>query len=316
MFRGLLILSFQVGACAAVGSLTVTPCMCQAQALKTTRACWTAYEDARQHEQAAQLREAKHLWQACANAACGSRLRETCATKSSQLDSDIPSIVPIVTDSAGAPRLDIEVRMDGRLLASRLDGRALPIDPGLHEFIFNALGGASVTQTLLVAQGQRNLPVLVSFADKRPSHAASRRAAPTDEQSQTRPAAQPTEASAARLRLTSPATSGPSVLPYVLGGTGLAGLGGFAWLVAWGRQDNDRLQSCSPNCSRASLDHIRTLYVASDISLGIAIAALGAATWLLITQGRASDKAPRETAFNVHLQPTRSGALANFAGSF
>jgi hypothetical protein len=83
----------------------------------------------------------------CAKATCGGLLKQQCTNLYMQLESDIPSVVPLVTDDAGAPRVDVQVTMDGEVLTSRLDGRSLRVDPGLHEFSFSADTASSRRRT-------------------------------------------------------------------------------------------------------------------------------------------------------------------------
>ena len=84
-----------------------------------------------------------------------------------QLESDIPSVVPLVSDENGEPRVDVQVTIDNELLTSRLDGRALPIDPGMHEFSFTADGAVLATQRLMIVQGQRNRPIAITLQKRR-----------------------------------------------------------------------------------------------------------------------------------------------------
>ncbi len=140
---------------------------------KERRACEIAYKNALQLEQSAHLRQARDLLLSCAKSACGSSLRQRCTVRYAQLESDIPSVVPLVTTEAGEPRVDVPVTMDGEQLTPRLDGRALPVDPGLHEFSFTADGAVINTQKVMIVQGQRNRPIAVSMRpDKRGPRAA------------------------------------------------------------------------------------------------------------------------------------------------
>ena len=131
---------------------------------KGPAACMALYDNADRDAQSGHLREARGLLIGCARAACGHALLTACSTKFTQLDTvDVPSIRPAVTDLSGAARSDVQVRMDGELLAAHLDGQALPVDPGMHEFSFETQGGQSSTQKILIVQGEqgRALPVLV-----------------------------------------------------------------------------------------------------------------------------------------------------------
>jgi hypothetical protein len=131
--------------------------------------CTIAYNSAQERVQAGQLVAADQLLQSCANPVCGSPLWQECALKDTELRSITPSIVPLVTDETGQPQVDVQVKIDGALLSSRLDGRALRIDPGTHELSFSNASGVFATEKISVARGQRNRPVAVSLrtADKR-----------------------------------------------------------------------------------------------------------------------------------------------------
>ena len=298
---------------------------------KAGGACVVAYKNAQQLEKSAQLRLAHETLRGCVKASCGA-LRQKCMAQYAMLESDIPSVIPVVTDSAGAPRTDVQVTMDGELLTSQLDGRALPIDPGLHTFVFSAEASVFATTKIMIAQGEHNRAISVSMRspDKRgASIAAAGRSvatggATTDEPP---PPAEPAPAPKKAPRPSSTeaayaepaptvASHGSSVAPYVLGGIGLAGLGAYGMFTYWGKKDNERLSECAPNCRPESLDHIRKLYLVADISLGVGIVGLGAATWVALSAGSSKEKTPSESAYVVDVQPAPNGAYATVSGSF
>jgi len=353
--RNLISRTLQIGAVGAAILLCATPGTSEPdKAEKATgrKACKEAFKTAQQLEQGAHLRQARDSLQACAKATCSAFMRQECTRRYSQLGSDIPSVVPVVTDAAGVPRVDVQVTMDGELLTARLDGRALPVDPGVHEFSFSADGGVIATQKIMIVQGQRNQPISVALrsTDKRgqkralaasvtvPSTVDAKTGAfdkppldnsePTPERVATeRPSdkAAPgksavksgTEASFEDIQTTeAPAKSGPSTLAYVLGGAGLVGVTTGAALIYWGRKDNSALSQCSPFCQQSSLDHIKTMYLAGDIALGVGIAALGVSTVLFATSSSSKEKPLTQAAYSVDVQPTRSGAFATVSGSF
>jgi hypothetical protein len=317
---------------------------------KERRACENAYKSALQLEQSAHLRQAKDLLLSCSKIVCGSVLRQRCVARYGQLDSDIPSVVPLVTTETGEPRVDVQVTIDGEPLTPHLDGRSLPVDPGLHEFSFTADGAVISTQKIMIVQGQRNRPITVSLrpADKHAARTALGPALPAggadaktalDKPAADRAAAvekpereallpekgapdktadNPPDSSAAETPPAEPRSSGPGALPYVIGVTGLAGVGGYGLLVSWGRKDNAELAQCAPNCSPGSIEHIRKLYLAADISLGVGIAAVGSAATGLIVGGSSSpkDEGARHPAYVVVVRPTPSGAFASVSGSF
>jgi len=97
---------------------------------------------------------------------------------------------------------------------------------------------------------------------------------------------------------------------YVLLGTSLAGVAGYGVLTYWGRKDNDKLAVCSPDCAQSDVDHIDRLYLGANLSLGVGVAALLGGAYVM-WRNHHSYSLER-----VAVEPTRSGALATFSGSF
>ncbi|HTQ42166.1 MAG TPA: hypothetical protein VMI75_05355 [Polyangiaceae bacterium] len=290
-------------------------------------ACASTYEDAVAHQQAGHLREARTLALQCARAACGT-LQRKCAASAEQLRSDIALIAPVVTDEKGTPLVDVQVKMDQQPLTSRLDGHELAVDPGLHDLTVTAKVGkwpgheVTATRKVMIVQGQRGpLTIALSASDEgstAPAPASTATAAAPsapaapEEPSSTEPAPEAPRADAAPV---STQHHGLSAWPFVIGGVGVLGLGAGALLTYWGKTDNDALSSCSPSCAPSSVDHIRRLYLAADISFGVGGAALGVAALLFATSHPGSHEvAPSTAVFDV--RPTRSGAVASFQGVF
>jgi len=62
-----------------------------------------------------------------------------------------------------------------------------------------------------------------------------------------------------------------------------------------------------------SVDHVRRIYLASDVALGAGLAAFGTGViWLIAGSGPSKEKSPY--AFDV--KPSSAGALATVSGSF
>jgi hypothetical protein len=327
------------------------------------KACVAAFNAAQQRAQSGHLREARESFSVCARPSCGDFLRQECTTRYTQLDADIPSVVPIVTDENGAPRVDVQVTMDGEMLTPQLDGRALPVDPGMHEFSFST-DGSVFSGKILIVEGQRNRTISVSLhptGDKQthkgsaaPKRAVALEASTPEEQSKTvitpisntrkktaaetaeteeapakkpdlaaHPEAEEAEGSAAGATPAAETTAeghprhGASKMTYVLAAAGLAGIGGYGLLTYWGRKDNDNLGSCSPGCGQGQIDHIRRVYLGADVSLGVGVAALGAAYWVYaVTRAPKEEQASTQEAYRMDVQPSRAGAVATFSGSF
>lgn len=278
-------------------------------------ACASNYEDALRHQQAGHLREARTLALQCARAACGG-LQKKCAASADQLRAAIAWIAPVVTDDKGAPIVDAQVKMDQWPLTSRLDGRELPVDPGVHELTVTAKIGrwpgheVSATRKVMIVQGQHG-PINIAL----PAPEEEEPAASASTSTYTPPTADdvthgdPAPVAASR--------HGISAWPFVVGGVGALALGAGALLTYWGKTDDDALSRCSPSCAPSSVDHIRKLYLAADVSFGVGGVALGVAALLLATShpGASHEGAPSSTA-RFDLLPTRSGAVASFHGVF
>jgi hypothetical protein len=304
---------------------------------KACMAAYTAYKSALDREKAGKLREARELLQTCEQAGCAG-LVPKCSQKYTQLGTQMPSVVPVVTDDSGAPHVDIQVKMDGELLTQQLDGKGLPIEAGLHEFTFGTETGVFATEKIMIVEGQRNRTIAVVL------HTGEKKAAEsTPEPEEAKGAAQadvkPAAAEASSLvdkgerapsekekAADEPRVTGSehwampkSAFPYLLGGVGIAAVGAGALMTLWGKKDNDALVSgCgqTQSCAQSSVDHVRTLYLASDIAIGAGVVALGVTTWLFASSRTMEQKPAPAAAYKVDVQPTRSGAFASVSGSF
>ncbi len=330
-----------IGVCgaSAVALLALLAAPARAERLGDERACVTAFRKAKEHEGAGKLQESKDQLMSCAQAPCSSFIRQQCSSRYNQLEADTPSVVLIVTDASGSPRGDVQVRMDGEAFAQQLDGRALSVDPGMHEFSFAADGVVFATQKIMIVQGQRNRFITAllraggSKSQRRmvaeaPAEKSAKKVAKTDdEETEEAPAAKSSSKSVAAIVDTksndeeeskteeAPKKSG-SVLPYLFTGLGIASLGAGAALTYWGIKDNNRMKTeCAPNCLPATVTHVKQLYLASDIALGVGVASIAAAFWTHMMNRHAEEKATEE-ALRVDVVPSSSGGFAAVSGTF
>jgi hypothetical protein len=301
--------------------------------MSTGNSCVDAYKGAQAKEQSAHLREARDLLLECAKSTCSKLLREQCRVRYTQLEEDIPSVVPLVTDESGAPSVDVQVKLDGKPFSQRIEGSSLPVDPGVHEFSFEKDGDVFATQRVMIVQGQRNRPISVSLRSSgKPSgkltlaasNPGSRKEmvaqAPVVAQSESSTSKADKEEDDIAAPETQPAPKHHrSWVPYALATVGVVGLAGFGLGTYWGLKDNADLKTCSMLCDPSAVDHIHRVYLAANISLGVGIAALGAATVLWITHPDSTakeDGASERSAYQFGVSPTNTGAVAALSGSF
>jgi len=320
--------AFRIGACGVVVLLCATRGNSEPEPL-TKRACKVAYKNALAREESGRLREAKELFSQCSSATCG-KVRAECKSSYTRLNSEIPSVVPLVTDDEGEPVFNVRVSVDGELLTSRLDGRALPVDPGGHEFSFSTEDGVFAKKNVLITQGQRNRQLTVSMQSPPPDARAAKTVAPSPKaveptaakpkpRPEPKPAAPEPSAEDTSSETTpdeTASTGGAGPLPYVIGGAGLAAIGTGAMLTVWGRKDNDLLRACAPYCAQASVDRVSSLYTAASVSIGVGLAAVGVATYLFATSSPSRDKPTPASAYFLDVQPAPSGAFATVSGAF
>jgi hypothetical protein len=282
--------------------------------------CAKLFQSAKQLEEAGHLRDAVKTLDECgARRSCGSIARQ-CQLRYTRLEMEIPSIVPVLKDEAGAPVTEVTLAMDGEPLTGKLDGRPVAVDPGIHEFVFKTDKGVVTTQKIVVVQGQRNRQIDISLQKAEQTTLAALPPPPPDSSvAQRVPQAPPSDDPTPRPT----ARGGRSAAPYLVGVIGLAGLAGYGLFTYWGKKDDDVLtSSCAPNCDQADIDHVQQMYKVGKISLGVGAGALGiAATWLLIravTSGKDEDRASRggTDKFAVDVQPARAGGMATVSGRF
>jgi hypothetical protein len=68
-------------------------------------------------------------------------------------------------------------------------------------------------------------------------------------------------------------------------------IGSFAYFGLTGRTKEDELVgSCAPHCASSQANDVRTRYTIADVSAVVGVAAIGVATWILLSRAPANDK--------------------------
>lgn len=218
-------------------------------------ACVAALDEAQTQMTARKLKDARASFVACSSEACPAIVREDCARSLLDLDATQPTVVLSATVD-GHDAIDARVTLDGEVVPSALDGHALAVDPGAHVARFERASSAPVEVKFIAREGEKNRALTASFviprSAPRPVAAEGSRAVP--------------------------------VLPFVLGGAGLAALGGGIFLRMKADSDAEALRgSCAPMCDASERDALSDQLVLSNVALGVGAVALtaSAVTWLL-----------------------------------
>lgn len=243
---------------------------------------------------AGHYREARTRLLECVNAQCGGDVRRRCAATLQKLDAVTPSIVVRAYDAKGNDVMDVAIALGNEQLASSLDGMAIAVDPGEHRFVFRRAGFEPVTQTVTIRQGEKFKSIEVRVGPEEPA-----------------PLLTEGEAGASAPMSTTRIAAGGTLI-----GVGVAGLVGFTWLGLTARsEETDLKDGCSPGCSDARVSSVRTRYVLANVSLGVAIAALGGAAWVLLS-GSSSDSIAEPADSGIAIVADGEGARAAFSGRF
>ncbi len=229
----------------------------------------------------------------CANARCPSIVQSDCARWLDAVEAALPTVVVTAKNAAG-PVAEAKLIVDGQPFAARLDGRATPIDPGLHTFHLETADGAILDQQVVVPEGEQNMRVALEL--RLPSQGA--------------PATRGDPASGTPVR----ATASPwKTVGWVLGGAGVVGLGvGAAFGLVAMNDKNDANCNAAGQCLSGPLADARTAAGAADIALvaGAILFAGGAA--LVLFSPHASSGHERSPAAAVRVAPavgTAGGSL-------
>jgi hypothetical protein len=117
--------------------------------------CLTANETALKLSQDHKLLAEREQLLICAAESCPSEVRRECAARIEEVNSAIPTVVFEVKDANGRDVSRVRVLVDGELLAERLDGTALAIDPGEHVFTFGVSGNRVIEMRLLIRESHK-----------------------------------------------------------------------------------------------------------------------------------------------------------------
>ncbi len=224
--------------------------------------CIAADTDGQELRRAGKLAEARDKLRLCADPACPSMVQGDCTTRLDELDRVQPTVVFQVKDASGADVSAVAVTVDGKPLVDRLDGTALPVDPGSHVFAFSAAGAAGqppVTRTLVLFEGEKDRREKIALG-------GAPGAAPATAGAATIPLGETTLAGGAAPAAGEPAPAshglgGRKLLGLVVAGAGVAGLAaggvfGALTLSEKSRQQSDCASATSCNSpGQAQSDH-------------------------------------------------------------
>lgn len=270
-----------------------------AGAAETPQACAQSYERAQEEKAAGQLTSAIVQLKMCIAPECPAFIREDCMRWMEKSESALPTVVFSVRED-GKELTDVEIAWDNNPLTGRLDSKAVPVDPGLHDFSFSVPGYAPIARQIQVREGERDRIIIVELhrpVEIIPLTAPSSSRAATDFQAEPNPRSR-------------------RLVPYALAGVGVLGLVGFTVFALLGNsQTSDLERTCSPYCQSGQVDSVKTKYHLADASLGVGLVSLGVATYLWASSHGKEDT-ERKTATAIDFIPRSAGGVLRVSASY
>jgi hypothetical protein len=129
----------------------------------TTADCLAASDASLQAGNQHKLRAERAQLLVCAAPSCPADIRKDCLSRVDEVNAQIPTTIFGAKDPSGGDLSAVKVTMDGEVLAERLEGTALSIDPGEHTFTFETAGQLPLTRKLLIQQAQKDRREVIQF---------------------------------------------------------------------------------------------------------------------------------------------------------
>ena len=145
---------------------------------KGTRRCVDAFQQAQLERRVGHLLASREQLRMCAQASCPAVIVEKCVPWLTEVERAIPSIVIAAQDAAGRDVADVRVSIGDKVVATKLDGRPILLDPGMRTLRFQRSGAFSITKKLLIVQGERSRRVAISFVALPASETAASQVSP------------------------------------------------------------------------------------------------------------------------------------------
>ena len=149
--RGVCVAASSVAAFILVGLVATT-----ARAAPTKEQCIDANSQAQKLRRESKLSAARQQLLSCSDPSCPAVVRGDCTARLDEVQKAQPTLVLDVKSRAGEDLTDVKVTVDGAPFTAKLDGSAVPMDPGEHAFLFEAPGFEAVNKTLVLKETEKD----------------------------------------------------------------------------------------------------------------------------------------------------------------
>jgi hypothetical protein len=204
--------------------------------------CQGAYANAQLHRQRGELLAARGDLRTCGSEGCPAIARGDCVQWLAEVEASLPTLV-LEARADGSSLFDVTVKIDGEVVAARLDGRPIEVDPGLHGLTFESQGRPSLQQKVIVRAGEKSRLLVGDWGTTRPP-------------------------------LPQPAQRPIPLGVYVTAAVAVLGFADFGIAAALGNSVKSELEAnnCAPFCSHADVQAMRARYLVADAGLAVGVA--------------------------------------------
>jgi hypothetical protein len=140
-----------------VASLVALPGVARAD---DAAACSDAYAVAQSRPNDRKMAFVRAQLRTCARPECGSLLQgqmvKDCTAWLAAAEAGMPTVILAARDPAGNDVTEVTVTVDGVVVATKLDGIAIAVEPGSHTFKFTSATGATGMQNEVILDGTKN----------------------------------------------------------------------------------------------------------------------------------------------------------------
>jgi hypothetical protein len=143
----------RVSACALAALVLVAT---TGRAAPTKEQCIDANSQAQKLRRESKLTAARQQLLSCSDPSCPVMVRGDCTARLDEVQKAQPTLVLDVKSRSGDDLTDVKVTVDGEAFAAKLDGTAVPMDPGQHTFTFEAAGFEPVSKTLVLKETEKD----------------------------------------------------------------------------------------------------------------------------------------------------------------
>lgn len=251
------------------------------------------------------LREAREQLKVCSQPSCPSAVQRDCSQWLRDVEAALPTLSFAAKDANGSDLTKVRVLVDGHVLLEELDGSAIPLDPGKHSFTFEHEGAPSVTQELLVNEGDKARKIDVRFDGGK----GKTDGAPEE-------SGKPNASGGSKY----------SAVPFVLGGVGVAAmLGGFIFMANRNAAIPDECKEVSGKCTGVSegdpkLAEAASLknqsYVGLGIGVGGAVVLTGGVIWFIAETVATPKREDASRRLRPQITPVLGLGYAGIGGTF